>query len=271
MPKKPDPFRLLTSIFDLIEEFAKIPTKALSQSRAADFRSQSALIAERLNVIANEVDPVSVPSTFDPSDPRVVGNLIAHTLLEQSRVPLAELTNFHGSGVYALYYHGSFGAYAPLRRTEHPIYVGMAEPQNESANTVFEQGQRLYRRLGDHSRSIRQATNISPDDFDCRYLVVKSHWQSTAEQYLIERFRPIWNMESNVCYGFGKHGDSSKTRANSRSPWDTIHPGRPWAGTGDTKPNDLSEAEILANIGFHFGDHPPERSVPPTTMTIAGE
>ena len=26
-----------------------------------------------------------------------------------------------------------------------------------------------------------------------------------------------------------KHGDSAKTRANKRSPWDVVHPGRAWA------------------------------------------
>jgi hypothetical protein len=36
----------------------------------------------------------------------------------------------------------------------------------------------------------------------------------------------IWNRQTKPVPGFGKHGDSAETRSNSRSPWDTIRPGR---------------------------------------------
>ena len=37
---------------------------------------------------------------------------------------------------------------------------------------------------------------------------VQSHWQGAAEGYLINLFRPVWNNETDVCYGLGKHGDA---------------------------------------------------------------
>jgi hypothetical protein len=88
-------------------------------------------------------------------------------------------------------------------------------------------------------------------------LVVKSAWQETAEDYLIAMFKPIWNNEMGVCYGFGKHGDAAKTRANRRSPWDTLHPGRKWATTSDNVPNEKSVTQILAEIAGHFAKFPP--------------
>ena len=53
--------------------------------------------------------------------------------------------------------------------------------------------------------------------------------QNGAENYLIDLFKPIWNSEIGICYGFGKHGDDPGTRKNLRSPWDSLHPGRDWA------------------------------------------
>ena len=62
-----------------------------------------------------------------------------------------------------------------------------------------------------------------------------------------------------ICYGFGKHGDAAKTRANRRSPWDTLHPGRKWATTAHNVPNDKSVNQILSEIAEHFVKFPPIR------------
>ena len=95
------------------------------------------------------------------------------------------------------------------------------------------------------------------EDFDCRYLVVASNWQKTAEDYLIGLFKPVWNSEMRICYGFGKHGDKHTTRSNARSPWDALHPGRGWATIEGNAPNVLSADEIITRIGEHFAKHPP--------------
>ena len=104
------------------------------------------------------------------------------------------------------------------------------------------------------------AQNLNVADFECRYLVVKSAWQNTAETYLINGFMPVWNDEVGICFGIGKHGDSAATRKNTRSPWDTLHPGRKWAGTDNNTPNPMSSDEIKTQIANHYLNHPPTAS-----------
>lgn len=234
------------------------PAARISGATRNELRETIAVLVGRLQEFSAGLDPVLLPANvLDPSDPQVMGTLIANTLLSQQRRPVNDLPRFYGSGVYALYYHGDFDAYAPISGTETPIYVGKADPAEHGADSVVEQGERLSSRLHDHQRSITAVQNLRIEDFECRYLVVKSAWQNTAETYLIEKFKPIWNNEVGICYGFGKHGDSSETRKNTRSPWDTLHPGRRWALTGSTIQNPLSVDEIKAKILQHFKKYPP--------------
>lgn len=221
-------------------------------------RTQISLVLERLEKLLKEAEPVKIPTyVFDPADAQVVGQLIAVTLLKQSREPLASLAKFYGSGVYAIYYDGSFPTYAPLVGHETPIYVGKADPVVSNAKTAIEQGETLRKRLAHHAKTIRAAQNLDIEDFQVRFLVVRSAWQSTAEHYLIDRFRPIWNKETKICYGFGKHGDSAGTRKNTRSPWDTLHSGRKWATGPENISNKSSVGEIENRIAKHFIDFPP--------------
>ena len=197
------------------------------------------------------LDPVKQPPhVLDPSDPEVIGRLIAETLLKQSREPLKSLPRFYGSGIYAIYYKGEFAAYSLISGSNIPLYVGKADPATPGAVNPKDQGTRLWGRLQDHRKSIVAANNLDIDDFECRYLVVKSAWQVTAETYLIDEFAPVWNSEVNICYGFGKHGDAAETRANTKSPWDTLHPGRKWAEK--SKDNPLSKDEIIEKIIAHL-------------------
>lgn len=76
----------------------------------------------------------------------------------------------------------------------------------------------------------------------------------TSTGFMSRLFRPIWNKEIKICYGIGKHGDSATTRANKRSPWDTMHPGRKWAV--DTKEDQMKRVDIEAKISQHFQRHP---------------
>jgi hypothetical protein len=68
-------------------------------------------------------------------------------------------------------------------------------------------------------------------------------------RHLIGLFRPLWNNETRILFGIGKHGDSSETRANNKSPWDTLHPGRQWA-LGN--PEAISREEIITRVARHF-------------------
>lgn len=212
---------------------------------------------DRLRRVAQEVDPIRQPPTvFDPYLPDVLGRFVGLTMQAQPRVPLLDLNKFYGSGVYAIYYRGDFRAYAPIRESETPIYAGMADPGDTHAATPEDQGPKLSIRLAKHAHSLRAAQNLRIEDFDCRFLVVKSGLQKAAEDYLMAHYRPVWN--EPLCNGFGKHGDAATTRMNTRSEWDTLHPGRPWATREGNIPNPRTPEDIIASILAHFAQFPPE-------------
>lgn len=215
---------------------------------------------QALSAFAARLDPVLVPDAeFDPADPHIIGQLIAKAMIGRDRVSLGSLDDhpFYGSGVYAIYYHGPFDAYQPIAGTDHPIYVGKVDPQDVHATVARDQGQKLWNRLArDHLRSLKKIKNLRISDFDCRYLVVRSAWQKTAEDYLISLFKPIWNNETRICFGFGKHGDKASTRTNTVSPWDTLHPGRSWAADEGNRSNPKSPEVIKREIAAHFTENP---------------
>lgn len=209
-------------------------------------------LIQTLEGALRRLDPIAMPrSVFDPSNPKVIGRFTALAMVAQERVPLASIGQFYGSGVYAIYYRGDYPLYAPLSGSETPIYVGQAAPGEQGAHSARDQGPRLAARLNEHRKNVAKATTtLDVNDFEARFLVVQSGWETAAEDYLIHLFRPIWNNETNLLYGLGKHGDSATTRANKRSPWDTLHPGRAWAAksTEDAR----SREQIVAEVTAHF-------------------
>ena len=261
MPDNPP--QILAEIIELANTLPINPAQyaeVSSQKRRA-IRAELENVMLRLNTVAQFLDLVRQPKhVFDPTSPKVIGEVVARTLLLQDKEALAAVVtqSFYGAGVYALYYRGSFDCYAPISGKDHPIYVGKADPAAMHAPTAEAQGTRLHTRLKDHHRSISNAENLNLANFDCRYLVVRSAWVETAEDLLIDWFKPVWNNQMKVCYGFGKHGDSAGTRKNERSPWDTIHPGRPWAKSDSNTPNRRSVAQIRADIAEHFKKFPPK-------------
>ena len=211
-----------------------------------------ALNAE-LNALMVELDSITRPnSVFDPGNPRTVGLFIALATTTQTRQPLNEISAFYGAGLYAIYYTGGFEPYSPISKTETPIYVGMALCGIEDAVDVVDQGTPLAGRLREHQKNIRRAQEtLSIDDFEYRALVLRSGWESTAENYLIRLFKPIWNKETKILFGFGKHGDDANTRKNRRSPWDTLHAGRNWAADSNLTDN-KSQLQIKELLKRHF-------------------
>ena len=226
------------------------------------------LMAE-IEAACAEIDPIKMPSGFfDPADPDTAGRLVVLALIAQPRTPLSEVARTYGSGVYAIYYHGNHPAYARISGTESPIYVGKADPKSSSAKTSREQGDRLFGRLKDHRKMIRDVSRHAEDnslrdplnlaDFTCRKLVCATNAQLVAERHLIGIFSPIWNQETNICWGISKHGDDAETRGNDRSPWDVLHPGRKWAMS--SKLSDAkSVSEIFDEIAEHLTAFPPFR------------
>jgi hypothetical protein len=214
-------------------------------------------VTSQLKSVTTKLDPILRPeSIFDPTDPNTSRRVVALTLVAQTKHPLAKIPEFYGAGVYAIYYRGDFAPYAALKDRDHPIYVGKADPDNPSAKDAISQGTRLSARLNEHARSIRRATTtLNINDFECRFLIVQTGFQKSAEDYLINFFKPIWNSETKICFGLGKHGDSSETRVNKRSPWDTMHPGREWADA--TAENQKSPETIIEQITAHLAKHQP--------------
>lgn len=221
--------------------------------------------AERLKEAAAALDPVIRPaSIFDPADPTTAGRVVALTLVAQKRYQLARIPLFYGAGVYALYYKGEakpFPAYAPLLGKDHPIYIGKADPADPAAKNAMGQGQELAKRLREHAARIKKVdTTLDIDDFECRFLICQSGFQRSAESYLIDFFKPIWNSDTKICFGMSKHGDSATTRGNGRSPWFTMHPGISWADNPvltDQKPRE----QIESDIARHFAEHPPRQDI----------
>lgn len=119
---------------------------------------------------------------------------VGNALSEREAMPLAELEQFEGSGVYSLYYVGEFPSYMPLAEANSvdlsfPIYVGKADSKGKRKGGFIEggpSGTALYKRLVDHSKSIDQAINLNIEDFYCRFLVVDDLWISLGS--VVTRF-----------------------------------------------------------------------------------
>ena len=256
-----------TSLRGLIAELRTITRRIASAETGADSRALRKMreeiegLTRELRTTTARLDPILRPDAmFDPSDPATAGRVVALTMVAQARHPLSRIPAFYGAGVYAIYYKGDYEYYRPLSGTDHPIYVGKADPAHPSAKDAVDQGVKLSDRLREHAKSIRKATTtLNIEDFDCRFLIVQSGFQKSAEDYLINMFKPIWNSETKICFGLGKHGDSSDTRVNKRSPWDTLHPGRPWADA--TLENQKSPGLIAEQIREHLERHRPYRDV----------
>ncbi len=88
-------------------------------------RQQLEQTIQKIDALRIWLNPVSMPEyVFDPTAPKIVGKLVADTLLLQPRKPLHEVIEkrFYGAGVYALYYHGDFDCYRPIAGHNHPIF-----------------------------------------------------------------------------------------------------------------------------------------------------
>ncbi len=167
---------------------------------------------------------------YNPLDYKNLTASVVRELMSQEPVPLPLPERFGGPGVYALFYNGALPWYAAVRSPEweEPIYVGKAVLPGGRRGTVEPNmgSPALYRRIGEHVASIEAAENLSLEDFRCRYLVVVPLWITMAERFLIEHYRPVWN----VCVdGFGNHDPGAGRHQGEISWWDALHPGRAWA------------------------------------------
>jgi len=251
MAKKPELLKAAETQLQ-IDELTKFTTSVeLTAPSRRKLLQSIAAMQETLDKLTRELDPVRLPvSFFDPTEPRLIGHFVALALIAQDRRPLQDIGKAYGSGVYAIYYTGQDEPYTPISGTETPVYVGKADPP-ANAKSILDQGTKLTDRLNEHRKNIDKVSGIDIADFECRALAVQSGYQASAEIHLIRLFEPIWNNETKILFGLGKHGDAATTRANNKSPWDTIHPGRAWAAAS---PVAKSAEMIIQEVKYHFSN-----------------
>lgn len=221
---------------------------------------------------------------FNPLDKRNLGRSVAEALLRMEPTPLPHLradarSGFVGAGVYAIYFTGihrpvdAYEAVARLNRDaryRQPIYVGRAVPRGARKAGVgldINPGRALFNRLREHAESIEQVDSLDSRDFACRYLVVDDIWIPLGESLLIRETRPVWNL---VVDGFGNHDPGGRRAAQQRSPWDVIHPGRPWVAKLGANPKSAAEIESAIDR-FLAGDTSVARTVEEAIIQEEGE
>jgi hypothetical protein len=210
---------------------------------------------------------MALSGEYNPLD---YGNLTKNCVQElmgRGPYPLPPATSFEKAGVYALFYTGNAEAYAPFRSPDasRPIYVGKAVPagarKGRKADAPNSRKRKkasppdtpLFGRLREHAASIRAVENLALDDFLCRYLVVTPLWITMSERFLIEHYRPLWNVWLD---GFGNH-DPGKNRSTEISWWDALHPGRTsnWkAAIQVTKTREEAEERVRAFLDLPAQD-----------------
>ncbi|MCC5838979.1 MAG: Eco29kI family restriction endonuclease [Opitutales bacterium] len=250
-----------------IKELNRLLSRTVREKHAETNRTSPAVqkavssageLVEALRSFRETFSAVSIGSlgiTLGRSDS--IARFFAFSFCNQEMRPLVELETcpFYGSGVYAVYFvGGGMPVYQPLSGSETPLYVGKADPKNPQAESTEEQGVALYSRLREHAKNIAK-TDLRLEDFRYRASPIQSGMQMAVEDFMIRLFRPIWNKQTKICFGLGKHGDRATTRANKRSPWDTLHPGRHWAA--DTTEDQMLRTDIEAKIRHHLREHPP--------------
>jgi len=196
---------------------------------------------------------------YNPLDKMNLGRSVAEALLARPVASLAQIGDLVGAGVYAIYYVGPFGAYAPVAeqnrngKFEQPIYVGKAVPKGaRKGGLAFDasKGRALRDRLRQHASSIHEAANLELADFHFRSLMVDDIWIPLGENMMIEQFKPIWNL---VIDGFGNKDPGKRRATQYLSPWDVLHPGRKFAaklGTGGT-----TAAILTTRLDEYFAGH----------------
>ena len=175
------------------------------------------------------------PRAYNPLDYSSLSETLARELMASELIPLTDIEEFNGDGVYALFYSGDFPPYAELADINFsdpgtfPLYIGKAWPKTMTGigaggADAAASGTRLFDRVAvDHRKSIESATNLRVQDFACRMLVLNAVWVPLTESALIAKYVPIWN---SVLPGFGNHPPGKGRKDGKVSRWDILHPGR---------------------------------------------
>lgn len=190
----------------------------------------------------------------DLYDPLTYDNLMAGLVLHFERQPVKPLSAFddvEGPGIYSLFYAGGLSCYAPICSGQRPIYVGKAVPPGwRKGESVDEDSPALRRRIRKHRKSIQEANNLDICDFTCRCMAVVPVWITLAERFVIDHYRPVWNL---CLDGFGDNDPGSGRRNSKRSWWDTLHPGRDWVAKRELVAKGTTE-DAQARVARFFAE-----------------
>ena len=196
-----------------------------------------------------------MPDLWDPlTYETLMAGTVAHFEKQEPR-SLGSSAAVGGPGIYALYYKGGIPVYQPIAGGKHPIYVGKAVPPGaRKGGEGNVKAPALRNRLREHAKSIAAASNLDLEDLSFRALAIVPVWIVFAEQALIKRYHPVWN---TYLEGFGKHDQGRNRAATTRSWWDTLHPGRPWAQVALQRVQAVALLPKRENLsGTHFAKHP---------------
>lgn len=201
---------------------------------------------------------------YNPLAKANLGESVGEALLRVPVRPLSETGHLVGAGVYAIYYTGSFPAYALIaaRNADNqflqPIYVGKAVPKGARKGGLgFDagKGKALRDRLTQHASSINEASNLDLAHFHYRALTVDDVWIPLGENVVIEKYQPLWN---RVIDGFGNKTPGKGRATQKRSSWDVLHPGRKFVEALALAVNPLSINEIVQKVADFFEGKLPE-------------
>ncbi|MET8358851.1 Eco29kI family restriction endonuclease [Micromonospora sp. NPDC005171] len=205
----------------------------------------------------SEPGPGELDGLYNPLRRENLERSVQWALEAAPTIPLARQPLTKGDGIYAIYYIGSHELYQPVStpRCSVPLFVGSTRASRPRRNSSgLPEGGGLRRRLLEHRRTIEQCDSLRLVDFQVRYLPVEEMFVPGAERLLVGDHQPVWN---TVLEGFGFHSPG-KARMARRSPWDELHPGRPWAA--NTAPNRRSGQELRAAVRRHLFRNSDERT-----------
>ena len=161
-----------------------------------------------------------------------------------SRLPLQSFSDTMPEvpGVYAIYRTFEQGLYGPYKDTNVPLYVGQVAASGARRPGARSRGT-LSQRINAHRGSL-VAGHLAPRHFGVRVLVVDPLLISAVERILLHRYRPAWQ---TVIDGFSLNcPGKGRIEGQTRTQWDTLHPGRTWASA--MKPRSETRRQLEERI-----------------------
>lgn len=171
-----------------------------------------------------------VDDALDLWDEAELALQLSREVLTMEPTELTSASSPRGPGCYVLFYAGRAALYRSAGRGALAIYAGAATS--------------LAGRLGRHRVSLTAVDDFEVQDFFAAVVPTCSAGQASyVEHLLTTKLQPVWN--DIRLRGFGSRAQgTTRQRGQIRSPWDTLHPGRPWA-TGRLG-HDVAELRHLA-------------------------